>query len=391
MRFLTAGESHGEALSGIIEGFPSGIKIDVDFINTELARRQMGFGRGQRMSIEKDEIKIISGIRKGSTTGAPISFIINNLDWKNQKERLEMEGDILNPRPGHADLPGFLKYRHESIRSVLERSSARETAVRCAIGAFAKIILKEFSIFIFSFVSQIGNIKIDDSLLANIRRSFNPEVNKNDWDFLSAIESSLVRCPDNNATSEMIEIIKKTSEEGDSLGGHFHVVATGLPPGLGSYVHWDKRLDARIAAAIISIPSVKAISFGKGWESANIKGTGFHDEIFYDSNCGFYRKTNNAGGIEGGMTNGEPVDITVAAKPIPTTAKGLKTVQINTKNEAISFKERADTCAIPSAAVVAESMLAIEMCNAFQDKFGRDNIEEIAKNYFNYMDYLKNI
>ncbi len=392
MRFLTAGESHGEALSGIIEGFPSGVNIDIDYINTELARRQMGYGRGQRMSIEKDEINIISGLRKSKTTGSPISFIISNLDWKNQKEKLETEQDILNPRPGHADLPGFLKYRQESVRNVLERSSARETAVRVAIGAFAKIFFKQFSVFFLSFILQIGNVKIDEQIIEScIKRNFNPYKNKKDWDFVSMIENSLLRCPDQGANSKMVKLIKKTSLEGDTLGGTFRVIATGLPPGLGSYAHWDRKLDAKIASSLMSIPSVKSVGFGKGFFSSGIKGTDYHDEIFFDKNLGFYRKTNNAGGIEGGMTNGEPIDVTVTAKPIPTTMKGLNTVNIITKKKSLSFKERADVCAVPSAAIVSESVLAIELLDSFMDKFGKDNIEEISQNYENYIEYLKKI
>lgn len=390
MIFLTAGESHGEALSGIINDFPSGIEIDVDFINSELARRQMGFGRGQRMSIEKDEIKLLSGIRKGISTGSPISFVIYNLDWENQKEKLGSEEDILNPRPGHADLPGILKYRLSSIREVLERSSARETAVRVAVGAFAKLFLSGFDVFILSYIEQIGTIKIDeDKFKKEIKRLFNPFKNKQDLEFLERIENSLMRCPDEDAADKMIKLIKKTSAEGDSLGGAFRVIASGVVPGLGSYTQWDRRIDAKIAAAIMSVPSVKSVSFGSGLSAALETGTGFHDEIFYSSSDGFYRNTNNAGGVEGGMTNGEPVDIKAIAKPIPTTNKGLKTVNIKTKEAAVSFKERADYCAVPSVAIVAESMLAIELASAMQDKFGKDNILEINQNYKNYLNYLK--
>ena len=392
MIFLTAGESHGEALTGIINDYPSGIEIDTDFINLELARRQMGFGRGQRMSIEKDEIRVLSGIRKGVSTGSPISFLINNLDWKNQKDKLDSEEDVLNPRPGHADLPGILKYRLNSIREVLERSSARETAVRVAVGAFAKLFLTEFDVFILSYVEQIGKIRIDeDKFRSFVKKSFNPLKHKTDFEFLERIENSLMRCPDEEAADRMMKLIKKTSEEGDSLGGAFRVVASGVIAGLGSFTQWDRRIDAKIAASVMSVPSVKAVSFGSTLSTAFDTGTSFHDEIFYSRKEGFYRNTNNAGGIEGGMTNGEPVDIKAIAKPIPTTKKGLKTVNIKTKESAVSFKERADYCAVPSAAIVAESMLAIELANAMQYKFGMDNIREIKQNYGNYLNYLKNI
>jgi chorismate synthase len=392
MIFLTAGESHGEALSGIINDYPSGIVIDTDFINLELARRQMGFGRGQRMSIEKDEIKILSGVRKGITTGSPISFIINNLDWKNQKEKLDSEEDVLNPRPGHADLPGILKYRLNSIREVLERSSARETAVRVAVGAFAKMFLAEFAVFILSYVEQIGKIKInEDKFRSLVKKSFNPLKHKKDLEFLELIENSLIRCPDEEASGRMARLIKKTSEEGDSLGGAFRVIASGVVAGLGSFTQCDRRIDAKIAASVMSIPSVKSISFGSILTAAFDTGTRFHDEIFYNDKEGFYRNTNNAGGIEGGMTNGEPIDIKAIAKPIPTTKKGLNTVNIKTKESVLSFRERADYCAVPSAAIVAESMLAIELVSAMQDKFGMDNIREIKQNYGNYTNYLKSI
>ncbi len=392
MIFLTAGESHGEALTGIINDYPSGIEIDTDFINLELARRQMGFGRGQRMSIEKDEIKVLSGIRKGVSTGSPISFVINNLDWKNQKDKLDSEEDVLNPRPGHADLPGILKYRLNSIREVLERSSARETAVRVAVGAFAKLFLTEFDVFILSYIEQIGKIRIDeDKFRSFVKKSFNPLKHKTDLEFLERIENSLMRCPDEEVADRMMKLIKKTSEEGDSLGGAFRVIASGVIAGLGSFTQWDRRIDAKIAASVMSVPSVKAVSFGSTLSAAFDTGTSFHDEIFYSRKKGFYRNTNNAGGIEGGMTNGEPVDIKAIAKPIPTTKKGLKTVNIKTKESTVSFKERADYCAVPSAAIVAESMLAIELANAMQYKFGMDNIGEIKQNYGNYLNYLKNI
>ncbi len=392
MKFLTAGESHGEALSGILSGYPSGIDIDIPFINSELERRQRGYGRGGRMSVEKDRIKILSGIRKTRSTGSPISFLIENLDYKNWKSKLLKEVAILNPRPGHADLPGFIKYRQNSIRDVIERSSARETATRVAIGAFAKLFLKKMNIFVLSFVEQIGNAGIDYSNFnINITKDFNPLKRKTDKKLVDLIESSPVRCPDKIAEKNMIDIIKETSYAGDSLGGSVRVIATGIIPGLGSYIQWDTRLDARIAAAIMSIPSAKAVSLGKGILAPVLKGTEFHDEIFYSEKTGFYRKTNNAGGLEGGITNGEPIDIRIAFKPIPTTVKGLKSVNIRNKSSARSLKERSDICAVPSAAVVAEAMLAIEITNAVQEKFGMDNIEEITENYKNYKKYIEKI
>ncbi len=390
MRFLTAGESHGEALCGIISEYPSGVKIDIDFINSELSKRQMGFGRGMRMSIESDEIKILSGLRDNITTGAPISFLIYNKDFKNwENKKVDL---ITNPRPGHSDLSGKIKYRLSNIRDVIERSSARETAVRVAIGAFSKLFLKNFDIYVFSFVEQIGNVKINYQVLENkIHRNFNPEKNKKDFEFLSKIENSLLRCPDEDAEKKMLDLITKTIKEGNSLGGSVKVFASGLPAGLGSYIQWDLRLDGKIAKSIMSIPSVKAVSFGLGEIAGDLKGTQFHDKIYYSKKEGFYRKTNNAGGIEGGMTNGELIEIKAVIKPIPTTNIGIRTVDIKTKKETLSLKERSDVCAVPSVSVISESMLSIELVNEFQLKFGADNLEEITTNFKNYIKYIKSI
>ena len=389
MKFLTAGESHGKALNCIITDYPSGVAIDINFINSELSRRQKGFGRGGRMSIEKDTIDILSGIRKGRSTGSPISFLINNKDWDNWKDKIEKEKDILNPRPGHADLSGFLKYRLESIRDVIERSSARETAARTAAGAFAKLILTSIGIFIISYVNRIGDIMLTEEI--NIGRNFNPLINSEDKITVEKIESSDLRCPDDKITLRMHELINKASEQGDTLGGAFKLCASGVVPGLGSYIQWDKRINSRIASALCSIPSVKAVGFGKIFSLKNLKGTYYHDEIFYNSNSGFYRNKNNAGGIEGGMTNGEVIDIEVILKPIPTTKTGLNTVNIKTKEQTDSLKERSDICAVPSAAVVGEAVLAIEILNAIQEKFGYDSLEEIQENIKNYKKYLNNV
>ena len=385
LRFLTAGESHGEALSGIISEYPSGVKIDADFINYELSRRQKGYGRGGRVKIEADQVKILSGVRKNKSTGSPISFLIFNKDWQNWQEKLQFEESLLNPRPGHADLSGFLKYRLESIRDVIERSSARETAARVCVGAFSKLVLKHLDINIYSYVEQIGNIKLIDTLNALLAGDVNIV------QILEDIEKSPVRCPDEEISKLMIEEIDKAKNEGDTLGGKFKVIASGLPPGLGSFDQWDNRFDARVAAAFMSIPSIKVVEIGEGFLAPFFHGIEFHDEIYYDDIRGFYRKTNRAGGIEGGMTNGQPVIITASAKPIPTTAKGLQSVNIKTKNIENSLSERSDVCAVPSAAVVGEAVLAIEILNAFQDKFGKDSLEEVLENYNNYKKYLKEI
>ena len=391
MRFLSSGESHGKAISAIIDGFPSGVCIDFEFINEDLKRRQHGFGRGERMNIEKDKIEILSGIRSGITLGTPISFLIYNKDWENWKERLGIEATnqnnitdeskILNPRPGHADLPGYIKYRFDDIRNVIERSSARETAARVAAGAFAKIFLKSFGISIYSIVNRIGKTGLD---LKDIIGNLNEEL------FLSA-EKSELRCPDYCIADKMKEEVAAAAKEGNTLGGSFIVYAKGLPPGLGSYIQWDRRLDAKIAHAVMSIPAIKAVEIGQGINASSSSGSDFHDEIFYRKEKSFYRKTNNAGGIEGGITNGEDIIITAYMKPIPTTLSGLKTVNIKTKKAETSLRERSDVCAVPSASTVGEAMLAIALADEMQKKFGEDNIFEILQNFNNYRTYLENI
>ncbi|MHB1275018.1 MAG: chorismate synthase [Candidatus Humimicrobiaceae bacterium] len=391
MRFLSSGESHGKAISAIIDGFPSGISIDFEFLNEELKRRQKGFGRGKRMDIEKDKIEILSGIRFGRTLGTPISFLIYNNDWESWNEKLSImpldenniskDNKILNPRPGHADFPGYVKYRFDDIRNVIERSSARETAARVAVGGFAKIFLKTFNINIYSIVNKIGKTGIE---LKSIQNVLNENL------FLSA-EKSDVRCPEPNIADKMKEEINNASKEGNTLGGSFILYAKGLLPGLGSYIQWDKRLDAKISHAIMSIPAIKAVEIGQGINASNSSGLDFHDEIFYSKEKGFYRNTNNAGGIEGGITNGEDIIITAYMKPIPTTFSGLKTVNIKTKNTETSLKERSDVCAVPSASIVGEAMLAIALADEIQKKFGEDNIFEILENYNNFKAYIKNI
>lgn len=378
MRYLTAGESHGKALVGIIDEYPSGVPVDIDFLNQQLSRRQKGFGRGGRMQIEKDKVEIVSGVRKGKSTGSPISFIIYNKDWENWKHALNVESQLLNPRPGHADLPGLLKYGLDSIRDVIERSSARETATRVCAGGFARLVLKFLGIEIYSYVTQIGKFSLDEEI------ELNPLT-------IKEIEESEVRCPNKKIGLGMKQEILKAKDKGDSLGGKFKVIAKGLPPGLGSYSQWDKRLDGKIAQAFMSIPAIKAVEIGEGFNAASISGSNFHDQIYYDKNKGFYRRTNRAGGIEGGMSNGEAIVVGAVMKPIPTTGRGLATVNVKTKKEEISLKERADICAVPAASIVGEAMLSIEILNAVQDKFGKDNIDEILENYNNFRKHIKNI
>ena len=391
MRFLSSGESHGKALSAIIDGYPSGLEISFEFLNEELSRRQKGFGRGKRMDIEKDRIEILSGMRFGITLGSPISFLIYNRDWENWKGKLAVEslgqnsimdeGKILNPRPGHADLPGYLKYKFDDIRNVIERSSARETAARVAAGGFAKIFLKSLGINIYSIVNRIGKTGIN----------YEDIYKKLDEDLFLFAEKSDVRCPDINIADRMKTEISGVSKEGNTLGGSFILYAKGLPPGLGSYIQWDRRLDAKISFAVMSIPAIKAVEVGQGINSSASTGADFHDEIFYSKIKGFYRKTNNAGGIEGGVTNGEDIIITAYMKPIPTTSSGLKTINIKTKKTEISLRERSDVCAVPAASVVGEAMLALVLADEIQKKFGEDNICQIQENFNNYKTYISNI
>lgn len=356
-RFLTSGESHGICLNAIIEGMPSNVSIDNDFINSELARRQKGYGRGGRMQIETDKAKILSGVRFGKTTGAPVCLEIENKDWQNWtipmsvspvdlndpdvREAVE-EKKITRVRPGHADLSGAIKYNQDDIRNILERSSARETASRVAVGAVAKCLLKEFDITGSSKVLQIGNAFDEDS---------------------------------------MRKEIDNAKEKGDTLGGCFEVRFENLPVGLGSFVNWDRRLEGRLAQALMSIPAVKAVEVGAGTKAASLAGSQMHDEIFFE-NGKYLRKTNNAGGIEGGMTNGEDVVLKVTMKAIPTMKQPLQSVDIKTKEPYTAHFERSDTCAVEACAVVGEAMCAMVLADAFLEKFGGDSLEEIKKNYY---------
>ena len=388
MNFKTAGESHGKGLVGIISDFPSGIPIDTTIIDDELKRRQKGYGRGSRMAIENDSIELISGIRKGLTTGSPISFIIRNKDWENWQDLMNVfpdpdkgkdEEKLLAPRPGHADLTGFIKYRLNTIRDVIERSSARETAARVCVGSFARIALGVIDVKVFSYVNSIGKV------------AFNKPVNIQDKKVLSAIKKSELRCPDESITKKMMKEIDLAKKAGDSIGGSFKIIITGTPPGLGSFTEWDRRLDARLSYAVMAIPAIKAFEVGDGAASGAIHGLDFHDEIFYQENKGFFRKTNRAGGIEGGMSNGEDIIIGATMKPIPTTTKGMHTVDIKSKKDTVSIKERSDVCAVPSAAIVAETAAAIEIFKAVQKKFGGDSIMELVENLNNYKKYIKKI
>lgn len=379
MRYLTSGESHGQCLNAIIEGFPAGIKIKEDFINEQLAKRQSGYGRGGRMKIETDTIKILSGVRFGISTGAPICIQIENKDWENwtipmsttpiSEKNLHIADSkkITAIRPGHADLAGATKYNHTDIRNVLERSSARETTTRVAVGAFAKTLLDYLDIDIFSYVIQIGDVKIS-------------EVPQNYDQIKEKAELSELRCPDDKTEQKMKTLIDSTKAKGDSLGGYFEVIIKNLPIGLGSFVHWDRKLDGLLAQAIMSIPAVKSVEIGAGIKAAELLGSKMHDEIL----PGMKRTTNNAGGIEGGMSNGEPIVIRAAMKAIPTMTNPLKSVDLLTGQEHLAHVERADVCAVPACAIVAEAMAANVIAELILEKFGCDSIAEITNNYTNY-------
>ncbi|MCX7988804.1 MAG: chorismate synthase [Thermodesulfovibrio sp.] len=378
LRFLTAGESHGKGLIGIIEGMPSGLAISKEFINNELKRRQGGYGRGGRMKIESDEVEILSGIRWGKTLGSPITLFIKNRDWQNWEKAMNEDPyfessiqPVTKPRPGHADLPGIIKYNHLDIRNVLERSSARETAMRVAIGALAKQFLKEFNIDIGSFVIRIGSASVDINTFQLNEESLlllNENANK-----------SKVRCPFSDTEEQMIKVIERAIKDGDSVGGTFIVFAVNVPVGLGSYVHWDRKLDGIIAGAIMSIQAIKAVEIGDGVNLGSEYGSKLMDEIFYDKK--FYRKTNHMGGIEGGMSNGMPIIVKATMKPIPTLRKPLRSVDILTKESVEAAYERSDICAVAAASVIGESVLAWCIAKAFLEKFGGDSMTEIKTSY----------
>ncbi|HET8579349.1 MAG TPA: chorismate synthase [Methylomirabilota bacterium] len=384
LRFLTAGESHGEALTAVIDGIPAGLTLGEADINEDLARRQRGYGRGGRMKIERDQAHISSGVRWGVTLGSPITLTIQNRDWENWKQTMAVgmppEGaapkTVTRPRPGHADLAGAMKYAHHDIRNVLERSSARETTARVAVAGVAKKLLGEFGITILSHVIEIGGIRVGALEVP--------------WDEIRRrAEESEVRCADPASERAMIEAIDQAKAAGDTLGGVFEVVALGCPVGLGSYVQWDRKLDGLLAQAFCSIHAIKGAEIGLGFETARRPGSQVHDEILLDKDGGFQRASNSAGGLEGGVTNGQPVIVRAAMKPISTLRKPLRSVDLATKEAVEAVVERSDVCAVPAAGVVGEAMMAIVLATAFLDKFGGDSMEEIRRNYQGYLDYLK--
>jgi chorismate synthase len=383
-RFLTSGESHGECLTAVIDGIPSGLTLTEEHINEDLARRQRGYGRGGRMKIERDQAHISAGVRWGLTLGSPITLTIQNRDWENWKSTMAVGASpagtsakaVTRPRPGHADLAGAMKYGHHDIRNVLERSSARETTARVAVAGVARRLLSEFGITILSHVAEIGGIGIGRLDLP--------------WEEIrERAETSEVRCAEPAAERAMIEAIDKAKTAGDTLGGVFEVVALGCPVGLGSYVQWDRKLDGLLAQAFCSIHAIKGAEIGLGFEAARRPGSLVHDEILFDADAGFQRGSNSAGGLEGGVTNGQPVIVRAAMKPISTLRKPLRSVDVATKEAVEAVVERSDVCAVPAAGVVGEAMMAITLARAFLEKFGGDSVEEIRRNHDTYLQSLK--
>lgn len=380
IRYLTSGESHGPALMGIVEGLPAGLALTETDINGDLARRQTGYGRGGRMAIEKDTVRILSGVRWGLTMGGPVGLIVENRDWVNWSEKMSADkayagkaAPVTKPRPGHADLTGMMKYGHDDARNILERSSARETAMRVAVGGTAKALLKVFGIGVYGWVREIGGISSGDI------KGAAPAVSR-------LAEDSLVRCPDTAASASMVEAIEKAKKAGDSLGGIFEVVVTGCPPGLGSFVQRDRTLDGLLAGAMMSIQAMKGVEIGMGFEAGRRPGSEVHDEIFYSAKKGYYRKSNNAGGIEGGMSNGSDIVVRVAMKPIPTLYKPLRSIDIATKKPFKASVERSDACAVPAAAVVGEAVAAFVIAQVMAEKFGGDSIVEMKRNFDGYIE-----
>src|SRR5437660_6397376 len=384
LRYLTAGESHGQCLTAILEGIPSGLPLRTEQIDHDLARRQKGYGRGGRMRIEQDRVDFLAGVRKGHTLGNPITLLIRNKDWENWKEIMAAEPGppatekvVTCPRPGHADLVGAIKYDHRDIRNVLEKASARETAIRVAVGGIAKRLLAEFGMHVYSYTVEIGGVKASIGEKVTVEELF-----------LKA-EASDVRCPDETSSTHMVERIREAKHKGDTLGGIFEVVVTSPPFGLGSYAQWDRRLNARLAMALMSIQAMKGVEIGMGFESARRFGSEVHDEIFYDPKTGFIRGTNNAGGLEGGITNGQPIVLRTAMKPLSTLYTPKKSVDILTKEPLEATIERSDICTVPAAGVVGEAVVAYEVAAAMLEKFGGDTLLEMRRNFDAYQAYVR--
>jgi len=372
LRYLTAGESHGKALTVIIDGMIAGLRLDEKLINKELSRRQAGYGRGGRMKIEKDKVKVLSGLYKGKTIGAPIALLIENKDFK-----IDKLPPVNAPRPGHADLVGGLKYGFSDLRAALERSSARETACRVAAGSVAKQFLSQFGLDILSYTLAIGPLEVasPENLTLNKLRAL--------------AEASSLRVPDKEAERDMKGLINEAKKAGNTLGGIFEVIASGIPAGLGTYAQPDLRLDSRLSARLMSIPAIKGVEVGLGFECSYLLGSDVHDPIYYSKNKGYCRKTNNAGGIEGGITTGENIVLRCAMKPISTLTRPLESVNIKSKKKARASVERSDVCAVPAAGVVGEAVTALELANAYLEKFGGDSLPETKRNYEGYLKQVR--
>ncbi|MEC0124336.1 MULTISPECIES: chorismate synthase [Paenibacillus] len=386
LRYLTAGETHGPQLTAIIEGLPSNLNIDFEELNFQLQRRQKGYGRGRRMQIEKDQANFVGGIRHGYTTGAPVALVVQNNDWKHWQKIMNIEPiegsdeekrRVHRPRPGHADLNGGLKYNLKDLRNVLERSSARETTVRVACGAIARQFLAEFGIKVAGRVLRIGEIEA-------------PYQDLPIDELIEVTEASSVRVTDAETEKKMEAYIDQIKQEGDSIGGIVECIVEGVPVGLGSYVQYDRKLDARIAQGVMSINAFKGVEIGIGFEAGTIRGSQVHDEIMHSEERGYHRATNRLGGFEGGMTNGMPVVVRGVMKPIPTLYKPLQSVDIDTKEAFTAQVERSDACAVPAASVVMEHVVAWEIAKAFLEKFGGDSMEEIRANFESYNNQLEN-
>jgi len=388
LRYFTAGESHGESLVAFLSGLPAGLAVDQTFLNRELWRRQQGYGRGGRMKIETDQVHILSGVRNGATIGSPIAILLENKDWKNWQESLPVaEGDpakhkrVASPRPGHADLAGALKYNFSEARYVLERASARESAARVAMGGLAKLFLRQLGIEVFSHVVAVGG--------ASLRNGVSWEQIRG----LSELNEVLLNCADPDAERQMKEEVDKVLRTGDSVGGIFEVVAHGVPPGLGTYAQWDERLDGLLAGAVMSLQAVKAVEIGAGVTAAASAGSAVHDEIGYGASAGFTgftRSRNNAGGIEGGVSNGEDIVVRGYLKPISTLRRPLQSVDFASREPVKAAYERSDVCVVPAAGVAAEAMVALTLARCALEKFGGDSMAETLRNFKGYIEQLKN-
>lgn len=366
LRYFTAGESHGQCLIGVLEGLPAGLKLDADALNRDLARRQKGYGRGGRMKLEADQAEILSGVRLGETIGSPVALMVKNRDFK-----INELPPVTKPRPGHADLAGVIKYDRQDARDILERSSARETTIRVAVGGVCKLLLAQVGIDIVGHIVSLGSVqaRTDGLTLQQIRERS---------------EASEVRCVDPEAEKKMIAAVDEAKSQGDTLGGVFEIVATGCPIGLGSHVQWDRKLDANLARALMSIQAIKGVEVGLGFEAARRFGSQVHDEILPGQEGMLSRASNNAGGFEGGMTNGQPVVVRAAMKPLSTLMKPMRSVDIQTKEEVKATVERSDVCATPAAAVIGEAVVAFELARALLDKFGGDSVRELKRNVDSY-------